>query len=188
MARDAAVAAQTKKEDAAKTVGAAEASAQFDSAKADAKSKLDAAATTRRKPLPRQRRTHVGIASLRTFESLKTRAQVRLAFAEKALAAARTEEARTRAEEQRSPMQRNTVPGDALHVGHPGVVIHGRVVVLVLLDHRENASRRFAPRDPGGYGCTQDPTVGVVHGHLLALDRDDGHDRLACTARSCARF
>jgi hypothetical protein len=35
---------------------------------------------------------------------------------------------------QRPAVQRDTVPGDALHVRHPGIVIEGRVVVLVLLD------------------------------------------------------
>ena len=84
---------------------------------------------------------------------------------------------------QRPAVQRNAVPGDALHVRHPGIVIHGRVVVLVLLEQGEDAGRRLASRDAGRYRRAQDPAVGVVESHLLALDRHDRHDRLAGLAR-----
>jgi acyl-CoA synthetase (AMP-forming)/AMP-acid ligase II len=36
-------------------------------------------------------------------------------------------------------VQRDAVPGDALHVRHPGIVIHVRAVVLFLLDDGEDA-------------------------------------------------
>ena len=56
---------------------------------------------------------------------------------------------------QRPAVQRDAVPGDALHVRHPGIVIEGRVVVLVLLDDGEDASRRLASfgtgREPAEY-------------------------------------
>ena len=84
---------------------------------------------------------------------------------------------------QRAAVQRDAVPGDALHVRHPGIVIHGRVVVLVLLDDGEDAGRRLASLDAGRYRRAQDPAVGVVEGDLLGLDRHDRHDRLARLAR-----
>ena len=84
---------------------------------------------------------------------------------------------------QRSAMQRDAVPGDALHVRHPGIVIHGRVVVLVLLDDGEDAGRRLASGGAGRDRRTQDPALGIVEGDLLALDRHDRHDRLAGFAR-----
>ncbi len=84
---------------------------------------------------------------------------------------------------QRSAMQRDPVPGDALHVGHPGIVIHGRAMVLVLLDDGEDARRRLAARGAGRNRRAEDPAVGVVEGDLLALDRHDRHDRLAGLAR-----
>ena len=79
-------------------------------------------------------------------------------------------------------MQREAVPGDALHVRHPGIVIHGRVVVLVLLDDGEDAGWRLAFLDAGRYRRAQDPALGVIERDLLALDRHDRHDRLACLA------
>ena len=84
---------------------------------------------------------------------------------------------------QRSTVQRDAVPGDALHVRHPGIVIQGRVVVLVLLDDGEDAGRRLPSRDAGRHRRTQDPAVGVIKSDLLGLDRHDRHDRLACVAR-----
>ena len=84
---------------------------------------------------------------------------------------------------QRPAVQRDAVPGDALHVRHPGIVIHARVVVLVLLDDGEDAGWRLASRDAGRHRRAQDPAVGVVESDLLGLDRHDRHDRLACIAR-----
>ena len=63
---------------------------------------------------------------------------------------------------QRPAVQRDTVPGDALHVRHPGIVIHVRAVVLVLLDEGEDAGRRLASLDAGRHRRAQDPAVGVV--------------------------
>ena len=84
---------------------------------------------------------------------------------------------------QRPAMQRNAVPGDAQHVRHPGVVIHGRVVILVFLDDGEHAGRRLASGGAGRDRRAQDPAVGVVEGHVLTLDRHDRHDRVARRAR-----
>ena len=57
------------------------------------------------------------------------------------------------------------------------------MVVLVLLEDGEHAGWRLASRDAGRHRRAQDPAVGVVESHLLALDRHDRHDRLACIAR-----
>ena len=84
---------------------------------------------------------------------------------------------------QRPAMQRDAVPGDAQHVRHPGVVIHGRVVILVFLDDGENAGRRLASGRAGRDRRAQDPAVRVVEGHVLTLDRHDRHDRVARRAR-----
>jgi hypothetical protein len=80
------------------------------------------------------------------------------------------------------PVQSDPVPGDALHVRHPGIVIEGRVVVLLLLDVGEHAGWRLASRGAGRHRRAQDPSVGVVESDLLAADRHDRHDRLACLA------
>ena len=84
---------------------------------------------------------------------------------------------------QRAAVQRDAVPGDAQHVRHPGIVIDARMVILVLLDDGEHAGRRLASRGAGRHRRAQNPAVGVVEGHLLALDRDDGHDRVCRLAR-----
>ncbi len=78
---------------------------------------------------------------------------------------------------QRAAVQRDTVPGDAQHVRHPGIVVHAGVVILVLLDDGEDAGGRLASGRAGRYRGAQDPAVGVIEGHVLALDRHDRHDR-----------
>jgi len=80
-------------------------------------------------------------------------------------------------------VQRDAVPGDALHVRHPGIVIEGRVVVPLLLDDGEYARWRLASCGAGRHRRAQDPSVGIVKSDLLGLDRHDRHDRLACLAR-----
>src|SRR5580704_18972468 len=62
-------------------------------------------------------------------------------------------------------------------------IIEGRVVVLVLLDDGEHARWRLASCGAGRHRRAQDPSVGVVESDLLAADRYDRHDRLACLAR-----
>ena len=84
---------------------------------------------------------------------------------------------------QRPAVQCDAVPGDALHVRHPGIVIEARVVVFVLLDDGEDASGRLASRGAGRHRRAQDPALRVVESDLLGLDRHDRHDRLACLAR-----
>ena len=95
---------------------------------------------------------------------------------------------RGRVSGQRSAVQRDAVPGDALHVRHPGIVVHGRVVVLVLLDEGEDAGRRLASLDAGRHRRAIDPAIGVVVGDLLRADRHDRHDRLAGRPRRRLRF
>ena len=84
---------------------------------------------------------------------------------------------------QRAAVHRDAVPGDALHVRHPGIVIHGGVVVALFLHDGEDAGGRLAPRDAGRDRCTQDPAVGIVESDLLGLDGHDRHDRLARLTR-----
>ena len=69
---------------------------------------------------------------------------------------------RGRIPRQRPAVQRDAVPGNALHVRHPSIVIHRGVVVLFLLYDGEDAGGRLAPRDAGRYRCTQNPTIGVI--------------------------
>src|SRR5260370_986736 len=83
----------------------------------------------------------------------------------------------------RPAVPRDAVQGDAQHVRHPGIVIEARAMVLVLLHDAEDAGWRLASRSSARHRRTQDPAVGVVDGHLLALDRYDRHDRLARDAR-----
>src|SRR5215470_11885652 len=66
---------------------------------------------------------------------------------------------------------------------HPGIVIHVRMMVLFLLNYRENAGWRLKLGRAGRDWSAQDPAVGVVEGDLLALDRYDRHDGLADLAR-----
>ena len=84
---------------------------------------------------------------------------------------------------QRPAVQRDARPGDALHVRHPGIVIEIGVVVLVLLDDAEDPGRGLASLDAGRNRRAQNPAVGVVDRHLLALERHDRHDRLAGITR-----
>ena len=84
---------------------------------------------------------------------------------------------------QRPAVQRDAVPGDALQVRHPGVVIHVRAVVDLFIDNGEDAGWRLASLGAGRYGRAQDPAVGVVENDLLRLDRYDRHDRLTGIAR-----
>ena len=90
---------------------------------------------------------------------------------------------RGRIARQRPTVQRQPVPGDALHVRHPGIVIHGRVMVLVLLDDGKDPGGRLASGRAGRDRRAQDPAVGVVECDLLTPDRHDRHDRLAGGAR-----
>src|SRR5207342_17524 len=66
-------------------------------------------------------------------------------------------------------VQCDAVPGDALHVRHPGIVIEARMVVLVLRDDGENTRRRLAAGGAGRHWRAQDPALGVVESDLLAV-------------------
>jgi len=81
-------------------------------------------------------------------------------------------------------VQRDARPRDAQHVWHPGIIVETRVMVLVLLHDTKDASRGLASRSAGRHRRAHSPAVGVIDGHLLALDRHDRHDRLSCTALS----
>jgi hypothetical protein len=75
-------------------------------------------------------------------------------------------------------VQRDTRPGEALHVGHPGIVIQVRVVVRVFLENAEDAGGRLAPLLTARHRRPHDPTIGVVYGDPLAAQRNDRQDRL----------
>src|SRR5262249_24393248 len=57
------------------------------------------------------------------------------------------------------------------------------MVVLFLLNYREDAGWRLVLGSSGRDWSAQDPAVGVVEGDLLAFDRHDRHDGLAALAR-----
>ena len=76
-------------------------------------------------------------------------------------------------------MQRDAVPGEALHMRHMGIVIHVRAVIPLLLDDSEDSGRRLAFGGAGRDWRAQDPAFGVVERDPLGLSRHDGHDRLA---------
>ncbi len=80
-------------------------------------------------------------------------------------------------------MERDAVPGEALHVRHVRVVIEVRAVVGVLLEDGEDARWRFASFRAGRNRRLYDPTVGVIEGDLLRLDGHDRHDWFAGIAR-----
>ena len=89
---------------------------------------------------------------------------------------------RSRMPRQHPAMERDARPGEALHVGHEGIVVEVGIVLRLLLEDAEDAGGRFAAFLAGRYRCAQYPTFGVVDRDLLALQRHDGHDRLAGTA------
>src|SRR5215216_3455900 len=74
-------------------------------------------------------------------------------------------------------------PGDALHVGHVGIVIQVGVMLRFLLDDAEDAGVRLASFLAARYGRPQNPAVSVIDGNLLVAQRNDRHDRLAGRAR-----
>ena len=80
-------------------------------------------------------------------------------------------------------VQCDAIPGDALHVRHPSIVIHAGVMVLVLLEDGKDPGGRFASPDAGRHRCAKYPAIGVVERDLLGLDRYDRHDWLAGIAR-----
>ena len=80
-------------------------------------------------------------------------------------------------------MQRDAVPGETLHVRHPGIVIEVGAVVRIFLNNGEDARWRLVPAHAARYRRAVGPTASVIHGDLLRLDRDDRHDRLAGFAR-----
>src|SRR5262252_3613431 len=87
---------------------------------------------------------------------------------------------------QRSAVECDTRPSDALHVWHVGVVIQVRVVLGLFLDDAEDTGRRFASLLAARYRRPQDPAFGVVCSDPLVAERNDGHHRLnrrACDAR-----
>src|SRR5215831_10562977 len=90
---------------------------------------------------------------------------------------------RRRISPQRSTVQCDARPADALHVGHVRIVIEVGVVLLLLLDDAENAGRRLAPLLSARHWRLQYPASGVIDGDPLIAQRNDGHDRLAGGAR-----
>src|SRR4051794_30197871 len=84
---------------------------------------------------------------------------------------------------EEAAVERDARPGDALHMGHVGIVIQVRVVLGFLLDDAEDAGGRLASLLTARYRRPQDPAVSVIDGDLLIAQRNDGHDRLAGRAR-----
>ena len=90
---------------------------------------------------------------------------------------------RRRISRQGAAVERDARPGDALHVGHEGIVIEVRVVLRFFLDDAEDPGGRLASLLAARHRRPEDPTVGVVDGDPLVLKRNDGHDRRAGGAR-----
>ena len=76
-------------------------------------------------------------------------------------------------------MERDARPGDALHVGHEGIVIQVRIVLRFFLDDAEDPGGCLASSLAARHRRPQDPAIGVIDGDALALQRHDRHDRLA---------
>src|ERR1700758_5765750 len=57
------------------------------------------------------------------------------------------------------------------------------MVIGVLLKYAEDAGRRFTSLLPARHRRAEDQAFGIIDGDLLALQRNDRHDRLAGTAR-----
>ena len=78
---------------------------------------------------------------------------------------------------QPARMQCDARPGESLHVGHGRIVVEIRVMILVLLQDREDAGRRFVALLSGrDRGRADDHAVPVHVGELLR-QRHDQHDR-----------
>ena len=84
---------------------------------------------------------------------------------------------------QGAAVERDARPGDALHVGHEGIVIQVRVMLLLFLDDAEDSGGRLASLLAARHRRPQDPALGVVDGDPLVAERNNGHDRLAGGAR-----
>ncbi len=84
---------------------------------------------------------------------------------------------------QRSTVECNARPSDALHVRHVGIVIQVRVVLGFFLDDAEDPGRRLASLLAARHGRTQDRAVGVIDSDPLVAQRNDGHNRCARDAR-----
>jgi len=77
---------------------------------------------------------------------------------------------------QLARVQRHAVPGQAVHVRHRSVVADGRVVMLVLLQHGEDAGGRLMPFLSSGAGGHRHAYPVAVDMDQLLRDRDDhGH-------------
>jgi hypothetical protein len=90
---------------------------------------------------------------------------------------------RRRISRQSTTVERNARPGEALHVGHEGIIVEVRVVIRVLLDDAEDPGGRLASPLATRHRRTKYPAIGVVDGDPLALQRNDRQDRLASGAR-----
>src|ERR671911_281466 len=84
---------------------------------------------------------------------------------------------------QEAAVERDPRPGEALHVGHVGVVIKVRPVLGILLENTEYTGRGLAPFPPTRDRRPQDRALSVVNRDSLVAQRDDRHDRLAGRAR-----
>src|SRR5471032_3348488 len=77
---------------------------------------------------------------------------------------------------QDAAMERDARPGDALHVGHIGIVINVGVVLRFSLYDAKDPGGCFASLLAARHRRPQDPAVGVVDGDPLVVERNDRHD------------
>ena len=84
---------------------------------------------------------------------------------------------------QGAAVERDARPGNALHVGHVGIVIQVRVVLFFFLDDAEDPGGRLASLLAARHRRPENPAVGVIDGDPLVVERNDRHDRLAGGAR-----
>src|SRR5258706_668462 len=80
---------------------------------------------------------------------------------------------------QDAAVERDARPGDALHVGHVGIVIEVRVVLRLFLDDGEDPGGRLASLLAARHRRPEDPAIGVIDSDPLVVERNDSHHRLA---------
>ncbi len=84
---------------------------------------------------------------------------------------------------QDAAVERDARPGDALHVGHVGIVIDVRVVFRFFLDDGEDPGGRLASLLAARHRRPEDPAIGIIDCDALVAERNDGHDRIAGAVR-----
>src|SRR5262249_57430493 len=90
---------------------------------------------------------------------------------------------RCRVSGKSSSVDRDARPSETLHMGHVGIVIHVGVVLGVFLDDAEDAGWRLASLLAARHWRSHDPTLVIVNGDLLIVQRNNRHDWFATRAR-----